>query len=337
MKILFIGGNGNISWYCLSGAIDAGHEVYALNRGVTSHTRRSLPVKTIQITADIRNKVEVTSFLKDLTFDVVCDFICFNEDQARFDVDLFKNKTKQFIFISSESVYKRDINYLPFNETTPQNDITTSSSYISGKIEAERVFIDAYHKINFPVTIIRPSYTYDTIIPVSIGHNCFTAVQKFIDNKLVLIAGEGNNLRTFTHSKDFAAAFLGIIGNSDTIGEDYHITSDEHLSWLDVTHSILNVLNIKNSDYLHIPKEIILANRFLGQKDVIEQKLWHNIYDNTKIKKILPRWKAKLPFEMGIRETLNWLNEDSKRIRINSQLDQLIEQLTIQYYKGKTL
>jgi nucleoside-diphosphate-sugar epimerase len=198
--------------------------------------------------------------------------------------------------------------------------------------------MDAYSKFGFPVTIVRPAHTYDTIIPVSIGHNCFTVPQRYIDAKPVLIAGDGTNLWTLTHSRDFANAFVGLFGKA--IGEDFHITGDEWLTWLDITKILLDALGVKERRYLHIPIQDILdmdvpvsknmSISFLGPA-FRGQRMWCDIYNNSKIKKYVPNWKPDITFDKGIRETLDWMFEKKERRRINPELDAIIEALTQKY------
>jgi nucleoside-diphosphate-sugar epimerase len=332
LKILFIGGNGNISWHCVSELIQAGHNVVVLNRRFNTTTRKVLPAETGKILCDIRNIDNAGKILEREEFDVVCDFICYNSEQAKNAIALFKEKTNQYIFISSDSVYKRETKNLPYQENCPQNNPETSCSYVAGKIEAERIFKSAFEDIAFPVTIVRPAYTYDTIVPVSIGGNCFTAPQRYIDGKPVLIAGDGINLGTFTHSNDFAAAFTGILGNPEAIGEDFHITSDEWLTWNEMLEFLVSALHIKNPNYIHIPMYDILESNFAAnQKDIIYQKMFHNIYDNSKIKRTVPGWKAKISFAHGIKQTINWLFEKDSYRRIIPELDMMLEELTVKY------
>lgn len=335
MKILFIGGNGNISWYCVQKALDAGHEVWELNRGATLKTRRPIQPQVHKLTADARNHEQMKEILKDLSFDIVADFICYNEEQAKFNIELFKNKTKQFIYISSVTVYKRDTKSLPFKETAPQWE-ETEYDYALEKVKCEKIFMDAYRDFGFPVTIVRPAHTYDTIVPVPLGHNCFTAPQRYIDGKPVLIAGDGTNLWTLTHSKDFADAFVGLFINPKAIGEDFHITGDEWLTWLDITEILLDTLGVKNAKYIHIPVNEILklevpvsnnmAISYLG-KAFKGQRMWCDIFDNSKIKSAVPGWKQQILFKDGIKETIDWLYENDIRRRINPDLDKLMDNL----------
>jgi nucleoside-diphosphate-sugar epimerase len=333
MKILFLGGNGNISWYCTKKALDAGHEVWALSRSViSSSTRRQFPDEVKKIIGDIRDKSKIKGLIKNLEFDVVCDFICYNENDAKIAIDVFREKTSQYIYISSEAVYKRSSKYLPFKENCPKNDPKISCEYISGKIMGEEAFMQAFSDFKFPITIVRPAYTYDTIVPVPLGGNCFTAPQRFIEGKPILMAGNGTNIWTFTHSRDFAEAFIGLVGNSDVIGEDFHITSDEWLTWNEMMSVLLNSLGVKNPRYIYVPFEDVLECSLAGkQSGLLFQRMWHNIYDNTKIKKTIPSWRARIPFEEGILETIKWLYERDTHRRIVKDIDDTLEQLTIKY------
>lgn len=340
MKVLFIGGNGNISWWCVQEALNKGYEVWELNRSATLSTRREIQSEVHKLTGDMRNPQEIKELIKDLEFDVVCDFICFNPEHAQTNIKLFRNKTKQFIFISSESIYKRKSEYLPFKESCEQVNPEESSPYIAGKILCERVFKEAYEKEGFPLTIVRPGYTYDTIVPVSIGHNCFSAPQRFINGQPVLISGDGTNLWTFTNSRDFASAFVELIGNKNAVGEDFHITSDEWLSWNEQSEILLDVLNVKEKKYIHVPYQDALGFDFFQAKDLIKIKMWHSIFDNSKIKKIAPKWSAKIKLKDGLKTTMDWLFEEDVRRRITPDVEKIFDILYEKYpnnVKGEIL
>lgn len=328
MKILVTGGNGNISWWFVKLAFEQGYDVYVIGRNFDKPTRRELPIGVNKIVCDIRGFEATKRTLAGLHFDVICDFLCYNKEQARQAIELYKEKTDHYIFISSEAIYKRETKFLPFKETTPIADLEFSGNYIKGKIEAEIEFKNAYETLSFPLTIIRPSFTYDTLMPTSIGFNCYTAIRRYKEDNIAPIAGDGNNLWTFTHARDFARSLIGVIANKQSIGEDYHITSDEWLTWMDATKIILDALQLPNVKFLNIPKQLILNDSFFGEKDLLKNKIiYNNTYDNTKIKKLLPEWSATISFKNGVIETLKWLDEDSLRKRINPLLDCRIQKL----------
>ena len=333
MKILFIGGNGNISWYCVQNAIDRGHEVYLLNRSQTLKTRRDIQSEVHKITADIHDMQQMKSILSEATFDVVADFICYNENHAREAVELFAGHTKSFVYISSEAVYTRAGRNLPFKENCKQyNTDSVGDSYIAGKILAERFFMDAYRKVGFPITIIRPFHTYDTIMPVSIGQNDFSAPQKYLEGKPALIAGDGTTLRALTHSKDFASAFIPLLEcRENIIGEDFHIATDEWLTWEEIMQIMFKALGLKEYRAIHIPYQESLTITCFATGEIARQRMFHMIGDTSKLKSYVPDWKAKVSFEEGIRETVAWLMEKPVRRRIIEKYDLALDELYRKY------
>lgn len=333
MKVLFIGGNGNISWWCVEEALKRGYEVYELNRGLTRATRRTVQSGVHEIIMDIRDEKAMVHVLDDETFDVVCDFICFNDDQAKQAVRLFSGKCSQYIVISSEAVYRRESRFLPFREDTPQYDGDVGDSYILGKIKTEKTFREAYRECGFPVTIVRPGYTYDTIVQMPVGQNCFTAPEKLIKGYPFLMPGDGENLVAPLHSRDFAKAFAGLIGNQKTVGEDYHIAAERLITWNEMAADILSALNLDTKNILHIPyDEALIINDFYS--DVVNrQHMWHYLFDDTKIKSVVPEWKQETNFEEGIKETVAWLLADKKRQRINLDYDRKLDSIYERYWK----
>lgn len=327
MRVLFIGGNGNISWYCVEYALAKGYEVWELNRGESLKTRRDIQNEVKVIHGDMRDPQSIREILADKEFDVVCDFICYNAVHAKIDIDLFKDKVKQFIVISSAAVYKREEIFIPFTEDMPHNIPEVSSSYIAGKVEMERVFWKEHELNNFPITILRPGYTYDTILPVSIGHNCYTAIQKIIDGKPLLIAGKGNNLWSFTHAEDFAKAFVELLGNSKTIGQAYNISTDEWITWKEASAILLKLLGREESGMIHVSDERALELKDFQPRDMMRERIENNVHNTEKIRKLIPNWKCTVSLEEGMKRTLGWLNEKEIRKRIVPRYEKMLESL----------
>ena len=334
MKVLFVGGYGNISWYCTKKAIELGYDVFLLNREQTTKTRREIPKEAKVILADYRDFERTKNALKNEKFDVVCDFICYNGQQAQQAVETFRGTTKQYIFISSDSVYKTPDADRLFRETSEKYQLGESSPYINGKLEAESVFIKAYENEEFPVTIVRPGYTYDTIMPYSIGHNCFTTVQRCIDGKPLLIAGNGNNKWTFTHSRDFAQAFVQLFAKEECIGEDYQLSGDCVESFNTVMYKILQLLGVKTYSVIHIPPEGLLKHEEFSPKDMLH-RLQNRVFDNSKIKSIAKGWETKIGIDEGLKETITWMLEKPERQRFVKTLDDNLENLTKEFYNLK--
>lgn len=330
MKILFIGGTGNISWHCVTKAQQAGHEIWVLNRAATIKTRRPCPLNVKQLFADIRDVNAVKKLLNGLEFDVVADFICYTPEQARVDIKLFRNITKQFIFISSAANYQRPGVY-PITEATPL--FNPYWDYAQNKIACEKVFLEQHQKENFPVTIVRPGHTYDTLIPDAVGNGDWTVAKRMIEGKPIVIHGDGSTLWTVTHAEDFARAFIELFGKPAAIGEAYHITSDEWLTWRQITEMTAEALNVKNPNFVYIPSEIIAkVNPELG-KGLLGHKTWCDIYDNSKIKSVAKGWQTEISFKEGIQRTINWLQDDKDRQRVNQNLDLFLDDLCKNYLK----
>ena len=331
MKVLFIGGNGNISWWCVQKALEAGHEVYELNRALTRVTRRAVQPGVKELISDVRNEEEVKEVLNNQEFDVVCDFICFNAEQARQAIRLFKKKCQQYIVISSEAVYQRQTENLPFTEDSPLYDYDVKDDYIKGKLEVEHAFKEAYKKDRLPVTVVRPGYTYDTIIQVPIGQNCFTAPRRLLEGYPYLIPGDGENLLAPLHSRDFANAFVELFGVNEAIGECFHITAEKYITQNEMAECILSALGCDINNVKHIPYDVAVSIEGFYSEVVNRQHMWHYLFDLTKIKSIAKDWRQTVNFKDGIKETVAWLLEDERRQRIKESCDEKIMKLYEEY------
>lgn len=317
MKILFIGGNGNISWQCTQLAIERGHEVWQLNREISVVTRRCVQPQVRKLKGDMREADQIRTLLEHCSFDVICDFICYNGEHARNDVDIFRDKTKHFLFVSSEAVYKRNpsVDAEFYTEDSEMYDLDCGCGYITGKLEAERIFMDACRQDGFPVTIVRPSYTYDTIFPISIGHNCFTAPELILQGYPLLIAGGGENQWSFTHASDFAAAFIGLAENRAAIGASFNIGAEERLSWNDQSALVLQALGAEASGVFHVPAGDALTLEAIHPRVMMFHRMRNNVSSVEKVKEYVPGWTPRVSFEEGIRRTVRWLNEDARHKR----------------------
>lgn len=325
MKVLIIGGSGNISWSCVDKFAKRGNDVWVINRRKTLETRKAFTSNNIHlITMDINDRLKVKSSLLNMKFDIVIDFLCYNLQDAVRDIELFEGIVQQFIFISSAANYNRTKICYPIKE---DSEIYNNWQYSKDKIECEKFFMKKYYKSNFPVTIIRPGHTYDTLIPEAVGNGDWTNALRIIEDKPIIVHGDGNNLWTVTHSSDFAEALVELVNNKNTIGECYHITSDEILTWNQITEIIMSKLNSKNKKIVYVPSTVIYKeNKDLGI-GLIGHKMWCDFYDNSKVKLVTNGWESKINFEEGISSTIEWLQEDVKRQRINKSLDDVISKL----------
>ena len=328
MKVLFIGGTGNISSACSELAISKGIDLYHLNRGMSSGIRNVKGMKTI--ISDIRNFEETQQAIQDYTFDVVVDFIAFVPEHIKNDIRLFSGKTNQFIFISSASAYQTPPEKLPITEDTPLNN--PFWEYSRNKIACEDVLREEYQKNGFPYTIIRPSHTYDkTIIPVVGG---YTVIHRMLQGLPVILHGDGTSIWTLTHHTDFAVGLVGLLGKKEAINEAYHITSDEWLTWNGIYTILAKELNV-TPHIVHIPSDIIIKyNQVIGD-GLLGDKSHSMIFDNSKIKKLVPEFNPQIPFREGAKEIVKWYLEITSQKEpdkeINSFMDKIIREYS-QFY-----
>ncbi|MFC4810182.1 SDR family oxidoreductase [Paenibacillus sp. GCM10023250] len=302
MKALFIGGTGIISSAITRQLAADGCELYVLNRG---NRNAALPDNVKVLQADINDEAHVAGLIRELEFDVVADFIAFVPEQLERDYRLFSGKTKQFIFISSASAYQKPLSDYRVSESTPLAN--PYWAYSRNKIACEDYLMKQYREQGFPVTIVRPSHTYDErSIPLGVhGRNgSWQVAKRMLANKPVLIHGDGTSLWTMTHNRDFAKGFIGLMGNRRAIGEAVQITSDETLTWNQIYEAIADALGVK-LQAVHVSSEFLAAcSREDYTGGLIGDKANSVAFDNAKLKRLVPEFVATTRFDQGVRETV---------------------------------
>lgn len=305
MKVLIIGGTGTISTAVSRKIVEKGYELYIINRG---NGNDSLPSHINFIKADINNEQEVSEKLSGMTFDVVCDFIAFVRPQLERDFRLFNGKTKQFIFISSASAYnKLPSDYVITEGTTLANPYW---EYSRNKIECEEYLLKMYRDHGFPVTIVRPSHTYcEKSVPLGVhGNNgSWQVVKRMLEGKPVIIHGDGTSLWTMTDSRDFAVGFVGLFLNPHAIGEVFHITSDETLTWNQIYQKIADALGVKLNPYYVSSEFLASVSDYDYTGSLIGDKSNSVVFDNTKLKRAVPEFKTSIRFDEGIKRTVEYV------------------------------
>lgn len=299
MKVLLIGGTGTISMAITKLLLQKGEEVWLLNRGTRT---AELPEGANFITTDIGNEEETAKKLEGMTFDAVCEFIGFVPSQLERDYRLFAGKTKQYIYISSASAYQKPLSDFKITESTPLSN--PYWQYSRDKIACEEYLMKMYRENGFPVTIVRPSHTYDErSVPLGVHGNkgSWQVVKRMIEGKPVIIHGDGTSLWTMTHNSDFAKAYVGLIGNIHAIGEAYHITSDESVTWNQIYQIIADALGVKLNAY-YVPSDFLAKTSnydFTGS--LIGDKSNSVVFDNSKVKRAVPDFVATTRLDMGIK------------------------------------
>lgn len=299
MKVLLIGGTGTISMAITKLLLRKGEEVWLLNRGTRT---AELPEGANFITTDIGNEEETAKKLEGMTFDAVCEFIGFVPSQLERDYRLFAGKTKQYIYISSASAYQKPLSDFKITESTPLSN--PYWQYSRDKIACEEYLMKMYRENGFPVTIVRPSHTYDErSVPLGVHGNkgSWQVVKRMMEGKPVIIHGDGTSLWTMTHNSDFAKAYVGLIGNIHAIGESYHITSDESVTWNQIYQIIADALGVKLNAY-YVPSDFLAKTSnydFTGS--LIGDKSNSVVFDNSKVKRAVPDFVATTRLDMGIK------------------------------------
>lgn len=302
MKILFIGGTGTISMAITRLLAKQGHDLYLLNRGTRND---EIPSGVKTIIADISNEEETAKKLEGMTFDCVGEFIGFVPEQLQRDFRLFKDKTKQFIYISSASAYQKPPKGYVITEETPLEN--PYWEYSRNKIACEKLLMDLYRNEGFPVTIVRPSHTYDErSVPLGVHGNggSWQVVKRIKEGKQVIIHGDGTSLWTITHNSDFAKAYVGLIGNPKAIGEAFQITTDESVSWNEIYGAIAEALGVELKPYYVSSQTLVDMSSYDFLGSLIGDKSNSVVFDNSKVKALVPDFRAEVSAKEGIRMTV---------------------------------
>jgi len=323
MKVLFLGGTGVISSACSRLAVSRGIDLVLLNRGQTA---RPLPEGARILHGDIRDRASVERALGDTTFDAVVNWINFTPDHVEADIELFRDRTGQYIFISSASAYQKPLSSLPITESTPLDN--PFWAYSRAKIACEERLVQAYREEKFPITIVRPSHTYDrTKVPL-LGH--YADIDRMRKGKKVIVHGDGTSLWVLTHHEDFAKGFVGLLGNHRAIGHAFHITSDEVLTWNQIYTILAQAAGVE-PQIVHVPSDLIAAFDPEVGAGLLGDKAHSVIFDNTKIKRLVPDFAATIPFSQGAEEIVAWFNADPARQVVDRQVSRLIDNIIAAY------
>ncbi len=328
MDILFIGGTGIISTACVTAALEAGHDVSILNRGRSQLPNQVGEARTFL--ADAANETEVREALGSRRFDAVIQWTAYVPAQIELDLRLYAD-CGQYVFISSASAYDKPPAHWLITEKTPlRNEFW---QYSRDKIASEEVLQSAHRATGFPMTIIRPSLTYGySQIPLAIGswEKPYTVVDRMRRGAKVLVPGDGTSIWTITHSTDLARGLIPLLGRPEAIGEDFHITSDEALTWNQIYGLVAKAAGVE-PEFLHVPSDAMVA----ADPDLLGtlwgDKINSSVFDNSKLRALVPDFKAVVPFEEGIRDTVAWFDADPSRQVIDEKANRLWDRVASVY------
>jgi nucleoside-diphosphate-sugar epimerase len=331
MKVLFIGGTGNISSASTRLAAERGIELTLLRRG---HRTAALPENVSTIATDVTDEAAVAQALGSQVFDAVVDWIAFTPADVERDIRLFRDRARQFIFISSASAYQRPVGHYLITESTPLAN--PYWQYSRDKIACEDRLMKAFREEQFPITIVRPSLTYgDTqiVLAVNSWRKSYTAVDRMRRGKKVIVPGDGSSLWVITHNSDFAQGLVGLLGHRQAIGHAFHITSDEVMTW-DQFYNITARAAGVEAKIVHIPSDFIGACLPDETGSLTGDKASSVVLDNSKIKRFVPGYCAKTPFAQGIQRTIDWFDADPKRKVIDEDANASWDKIVDAYERG---
>ncbi|MCL2720045.1 MAG: SDR family oxidoreductase [Treponema sp.] len=330
MKVLFIGGTGTISSAITRRAAQLGWQLFLLNRGNRKGEFKGAEFKHIECdifseeTPAIKEKLE-KAIGKGNKFDVVADFIAFVPDHVKKDFEIFNGLCKQYIFISSASAYQKPLSSYLITEGTPVSNPLWK--YSRDKIACEEYLMQKYRDCGFPITIVRPSHTYDERnVPLGVhGKNgSYQVLKRMLDGKPVIIHGDGTSLWTLTHNSDFARAFVRLMGNIHAIGETLHITSDESVTWNQIYQVIADALNVELKA-VHISSSFLEScsqGKYDFKGSLLGDKANSVAFDNTKLKRLAPDFCAKVRVDEGIKMTVANVLNNKELQREDAEFDQ---------------
>ena len=333
MKILLIGGTGTISMAITRKLAAEGHELYLLNRGSRS---TELPAGVNVLQCDISDESAVKEALGDLQFDAVGEFIGFVPAQIERDIRLFRGRTRQYLYISSASAYQKPPVSPVITESTPL--CNPYWQYSRDKIACEELLLREFRENGFPATIIRPSHTYDErSVPLGVhgSKGSYAVVKRIQEGKPVIIHGDGTSLWTITHNSDFAKGYCGLIGNIHAIGQAFHITSDESVTWDQIYRIIADALGTE-LHAVHIPSDFLAAvSDYDLTGSLIGDKANTVIFDNSKLKAAVPGFTATVRADQGIRETVAHILAHPELQREDPEFDAWCDRVIEAYQKTK--
>jgi nucleoside-diphosphate-sugar epimerase len=320
-SVLFLGGTGVISSACTARALELGMEVFLLNRGRSSSSRPAPEGATVLV-GDLTDTASLRDALGDREFDVVADFRAFTPSDVSSRLDVLAGRMGQYVFISSASAYQTPPGRLPVLESTPLRN--PFWQYSRDKIACEDLLVRAYREDGLPMTIVRPSHTYDkTLLPFDGG---WTVVDRMRRAAGIVVHGDGTSLWTLTHHTDFARAFVGLLGHPAAIGDSFHITSDEWLSWNDIYGIVGRAAGVEPR-LVHVPSDQIAAADPRWGAGLLGDKAHSMVFDNSKVRRLVPDYTAVVGFHQGAREILDWYDADPSRQRVDQAMDAMMDRL----------
>jgi nucleoside-diphosphate-sugar epimerase len=331
MRILFLGGTGNISAECAALLHERGHEILVVTRG-----RNAVPRGYRAIVADRKDEAAMRAALKGVQPEVAINFLGYEVSDLQVDYALFNGQVRQYVFISTTAIYEKPPRKLPLTEDAPVGN--PYWDYAQKKIACEQWLRQRREETGFPVTVVRPSHTYSKRwVPNPISSGSYTFAARLEQGKPVYIHDEGESLWTLTTAADFAVGLAGLVGKAEAIGEAFHITSDEVLTWNQIYAEIAAALGVKSPQIVKLPTDFIcqIAPQMTGT--LKGDKAHPGVFDNSKIKRFVPEFRCCMPFRLGVRQSVDWLREHPDQQNLKPELDALVEKVIAAWERRKSV
>lgn len=320
MRVLMIGGTGNISAECVAEAVRQGLDASVVTRG-----NHPVAAGAISLVRDVADRSALADITGATHYDAVVDFLCYQPETAAASVAACAGRVGQYVFISSASVYQKPPRSHVISEATPRGN--PFWGYARDKIACEDIFLEAWRHSGFPATIVRPSHTYGhTWIPTAFVSGDFSVAARMLAGKPIVVPGDGQALWTITHARDFAVGLTGILGKPGTAGEAFTIAGDEALTWDEIHEAVAFALGVAPR-IVHVPSEFIAAvDPAMGER-LLGDKAYSSVFDCSKVKRIVPGFGTSIPFAQGIKESVAWRLADPSRMAVQGDMDARIERI----------
>jgi nucleoside-diphosphate-sugar epimerase len=327
LQVLFVGGTGTISASCARSAVDRGMDVTVFNRARSE--LRPLPPEVAHLTGDVREPSSLATAIGGRYFDVVVNFLCYSADDARRAVETFRGRTGHYVHISTAMLYQKPPRAMPYRESTER--VNPFSKYATDKIAAEDVFTEAFASESFPVTIVRPSHTYDEVQPPVPGD--WTVIDRLARGDEVVVPGDGTSLWTLTHALDFAQGLLGLFANSAALGEAFHITSDDVYAWDEIYELLASALGAQ-ARLVHVPSEFfpLAAPEWGWTGGVLGDLRYSVLLDNSKIRSYVPGFAPAVAFRDAVFDFARWRQDHPVETAPDPTTDRVIDRLVTGYH-----
>jgi len=319
-SILYIGGTGTISAASVRRSLERGHDVTVLNRGTG---RRPVPGGVRELVADVRDPEAVRAVVGDSAFDVVADFLSFVPEQVENMLGVFEGRTSQYVFVSSASAYEKPPSHVPVTEGTPL--VNPFWQYSRDKIACEDLLMAAHRDRGLPVTIIRPSHTYDSLTIPTMGG--WTDIARMRAGKPVIVHGDGTTQWTITHADDVAVAVAGLLGLPAAIGQAFTVTGTHAPTWDVIYRWLARAAGVEEPDLVHVTSDAIAAFAPDLGPSLLGDKAHSMVFDNSKVRSLVPEFATTVTFDRGARGIVEYYDAHPDAQRVNADLDAAMDRM----------